>query len=171
MADLSNEYTRILSEIENSISNESERKVVKEKVGELSMLFIENIENLNNVINNKLKEIEERENRINNIVNQLQRTVNEIEEDIYENDESEDGNFDFEIVCPYCNTEFVTDLSMLNLENSEIKCPECNNIIELDWNEEDDCGCSGDCMHGCHGCGHEHYDEESEDLEQNDDDM
>jgi len=167
MADLSNEYTRIISEIEKTISNDDERKIVKEKTQELSMIFIENIENLNNIINNKLKEMEERENKINNAVSQLQKTVNEIEEDIYEGEEP-DGDFDFEIVCPYCNTEFVTDLSLMNLEKNEIKCPECDNIIELDWNEQDD-ECEGHCG-GCHGCGHDHFEEEYEDVDQNDED-
>jgi UDP:flavonoid glycosyltransferase YjiC (YdhE family) len=65
----------------------------------------------------------------------------------------EDG-FDFEIVCPYCNYEFIIDMA----ENkTEIECPECKNTIELDWtgdvdNEHHDC--SGDC-HGCHGCNDE----------------
>ena len=37
----------------------------------------------------------------------------------------------------------------------EIECPDCKNIIELDWSgdvdDESDSGCQGSC-HGCHGC-------------------
>ena len=36
-----------------------------------------------------------------------------------------------------------------------IKCPECGNLIELDWNgnpdDEKDKGCGGNCS-GCSGC-------------------
>ena len=70
-------------------------------------------------------------------------------------------DFDFEIVCPYCNYEFVIDVD----ENkTEIECPECNNLIELDWSGDVDDepsagGCLGDC-HGCHGCGSEDEDDD-----------
>ena len=70
---------------------------------------------------------------------------------------------DFEIVCPYCNYEFVIDVD----ENkTEVECPECQNVIELDWTgdidgEDNDLGeCMGNC-HGCHGC----------EEEENEDDM
>ena len=35
-------------------------------------------------------------------------------------------------------------------EKEEIKCPKCNNIIELDWNSEDEYSCDGNCSH-CYG--------------------
>lgn len=55
----------------------------------------------------------------------------------------------------------------IGIEN-EVKCPECGNTIELDWNEEEECcghHCGGEC--GCDDCGE---DEEVED-EYNEDDM
>ena len=50
-------------------------------------------------------------------------------------------------------------------ENTEIECPECHNIIELDWNEEE---CGG-CCSGCDGCEEGHDSEHDEDN--NDEDM
>ena len=44
----------------------------------------------------------------------------------------------------------------------EIECPECHNIIELDWDEEDCGGC-------CSSCGI--CDEEDEEENDEDDDM
>lgn len=170
MSNLKNEYDRILSEIEKAISNEEEKKVVKEKVSELSMLFINAMENMSNVIENKLKEMEEKQNSLDNKLNKIQSTVNEIESDIY--DEEEIGEYDFEIVCPYCNNEFVTDLSLMNEEKTEIKCPECNNIIELDWNDDCDCEEDDDCCSGhcgsCHGCSDEDCEEDEEENEDED---
>ena len=165
MANLGKEYERILSEIEQTISNEQEREIVKQKVSELSMLFINTMDNMSNMIYSKLKDMEEKQNNLDSKINKLQNSIDEIENDIYDED---DGEYDFEIVCPYCNNEFVTDLKLMNEEKTEIRCPECNNIIELDWNddEDEDEGCSGHCG-GCHGCGEDDY----EDEEDNEDDM
>ncbi len=92
----------------------------------------------------------------------MQQVIDNIEKDIY----SEDG-FDFEIVCPYCDYEFIIDLD----ENkTEIECPECQNIIELDWtgdideenqNQDKQHGCNGSC-HGCSGCDED--DDEDDDM-------
>lgn len=94
-------------------------------------------------IEDRLSIIEEKEKALNAKVSQLQKTISEIENDIY--DEEPMGEYDFEIVCPYCNNEFITDLSLMNQEKSEIRCPECNNIIELDWNDDEEEGCGGHC--------------------------
>ena len=92
----------------------------------------------------EIKKIQENQIEMNNKIEKMQEIINHIENDIY----SEEG-FDFEIVCPYCENEFVVDMD----ENmTEVKCPECENIIELDWSGDmEDGGCQGHC-HGCHGC-------------------
>ena len=73
-----------------------------------------------------------------------------------------DENFDFEIVCPYCNYEFVSDFSQ-NLKE-QVECPECHNIIELDWNNHEEHDCSGHCSCCESECGQE--EEEDEEPEQ-----
>lgn len=162
MANLGEEYKRILSEIETTISNENERETVKQKVIELSSLFISSMEKMSNMVDNKLAKVEEQQKELDKKIEKINKSVTELENDIY--DEEEIGEFDFEIVCPYCNYEFVTDLNMLENEKSEIKCPECNNIIELDWNDDEEEGCQGHCS-SCHGCGSE---EENDDNEEDD---
>ena len=58
----------------------------------------------------------------------LNENIETIFKDIYEDEE-----WDFNITCPYCNFEFSANID----ENEEeIICPECNNTIELDWNDE-----------------------------------
>ena len=56
----------------------------------------------------------------------------------------------------------------------EIRCPECHNIIELDWDEDDEEeGCSG-CCSSCHGhdeCEEDDEDEKDDDKKDEDDDM
>ena len=150
MSELNKEYKRIVSEIEGTISNDKEKKIVKQKIEELTSLFVNKVEHINNSMVERVKAIEENQKRLNIIVKQLQTSVNEIENDIY--DEEQSSEYDFEIVCPYCNSEFIADMSLVDNDKNEIRCPDCNNIIELDWNdEEDDEGCHGSCG-GCHGC-------------------
>ena len=106
-----------------------------------------------------MKQIEDTQNKLNGKIEQMQQVIDNIEKDIY----AEDG-FDFEIVCPYCNYEFIIDVD----ENkTEIECPECQNVIELDWSgdvegESGTQGCLGGNCHGCHGCDDEN--EEDDDM-------
>ena len=107
-------------------------------------------------IEKKLDLILENQQELQNKVNQMEKAINRIESDIYLDD-----NFDFEIVCPYCNNEFTVDMDE---DLSEVTCPECENVIELDWTGDlDDFECGSEGCTGCHGCGH------NEDIE--DDDM
>ena len=158
MSILSDNYKRIISELETKIKDPEELEFVKQKISELSVVFMDIIDNLTNMADEKIKNIEEKQKIIEDKMAQVENAVNEIEGDIYE---TEEDNFDFEIVCPYCDYEFITEVTGRN----EIPCPNCNNVIELDWNDEEDEGCSGHCS-GCHGCS-----EDSDDEEDNEDDM
>ena len=158
MSVLSDNYKRIISEIEEKITNPEDLEFVKEKVSELSVLFMDIIDNLTEKADEKMKQIEEKQKKIEAKMEEVENTINEIESDIYV---EEDGNFDFEIVCPYCSHEFVAEIN----GKSEIQCPECDNIIELDWNDEEDADCTGHCS-SCHGCS-----DDFEDEEDNEDDM
>ena len=78
----------------------------------------------------KMKELEEAQKNLVNKLDKMQQVIDNIEKDIY----AEDG-FDFEIVCPYCNYQFLIDVD----ENrTEVECPECGNTIELDWSGDFD---------------------------------
>lgn len=164
MSVLSDNYKKIISEIETQITNPEELEFVKQKISELSMMFMDIIDNLANTADEKIKQIEDKQKEIETKMSKVENTVNEIESDIYTGEEE----FDFEIVCPYCNYEFEAEINGKN----EIVCPECNNVIELDWNEEDE-GCSGHCS-SCHGCEEDDFEEEKEEdnnQEENEDDM
>lgn len=106
------------------------------------------MDDLNQQIEKLLKEMQEmKENQkiMAEKIEKMQQVINHLESDIYL-----DEGFDFEIVCPYCEYEFIIDV---NTDKTEIKCPECNNVIEIDWSGDlcDDEGCSGHC-HGCSSC-------------------
>ena len=114
-------------------------------------------------------DLEKSQKEVQEKLAKMQTVLDNIEKDIY----SEDG-FDFEIICPYCNYEFTADIEDESKE--EIQCPECHNAIELDWNMEEEGGCSGSCSH-CAGCvaeDDEEYkldDDEENNNENEDEDM
>lgn len=144
MTELSDKYKEILKDLEANIKDEAQLEYVKEQIYKITDLFMNQIDKILNVNESRIKTMEEKQAEIDRKVQNLTSIVDGIEQDIYI-DEQED---EFQIVCPYCNHEFTEEFDETR---TEIQCPECNNIIELDWNDEDD-GCSGHCS-GCHGCG------------------
>lgn len=162
MSDLKNHYQSILTELENHFQDEEERVFVLNKFQELSMMFMDVIDRLTNLTDMRIKEVEEKQKTIESQIDVVKKAVDGIENDIYEEDEP----YEFEIVCPYCNNEFVADIN--SDENTEIECPECHNIIELDWNGEE---CGGCCSH-CGGCeDDEKHDDHKDEHDENDEDM
>lgn len=154
MSDLSTRFQDIMKDIENNISNEKDLEFINKKITEISMLYMEVLSGMNEVIQNKIENIEKVQNSIETKVNKIQTSIAGIENDIY------DDGYDFEIICPYCNNEFTADIE----SKSDIRCPECQNVIELDWNGEES-GCSGSCSSCSSNCGAEleEFDDEDED--------
>lgn len=150
MGILKNEYKSFLDDIEKNIKNKEDLDYVKERFASFLDVVLDQMDYIMDYKKEEMEKLEETQNKLSAQIGQMQQVIDNIEKDIY----TEEG-FDFEIVCPYCNYEFIIDVD----ENkTEIECPECQNIIELDWSgdvdEEEDKGCSGSC-HGCHGCDEE----------------
>jgi len=73
--------------------------------------------------------------------------LDELEEYVYE--ELDDDDFDedeeyFEVECPACGEVVCVDEQIL--EEGSLNCPNCNELLELEF-DEDDCDC------GCEDCG------------------
>lgn len=143
MTQLSDEYREIIKDIEFNIKDEKQLEYIKNQIFKITDLFMEKMEKILNISETKIKLMEEKQNEIDKKMESLSNIVNGIERDIYMEEQEEE----IQIICPYCNHEFTEEFDETR---DEIQCPECNNIIELDWNDEDD-GCSGHCS-GCHGC-------------------
>ena len=157
MSKFKNEYKSFLDDIEKNIKNPDDLNYIKERFAKFMDVVIEKMDQVLDFKNQELDHLLEMQKGLENRMDKMQRIIDNIEKDIY----SEDG-FDFEIICPYCNYEFIADVD----ENkTEIECPECKNMIELDWSgdpEDDMDSCSGNCS-GCSGC-------DEEEPEQDDDD-
>ena len=164
MTDFSKRFQAIMDDIEKNIKDEKQLEYVNKKITEVSMLHLSVIDELTDVIKNKINSIEKKQDSIEKKVGKIESSVSGIENDMY------DDGFEFEIICPYCNNEFVADVESKN----EIKCPECQNVIELDWNGGEEMhSCSGHCSSCGSRCGENYYDEFGEEFgfdEQQDDD-
>lgn len=160
MANLSELYKSLMTDLENNIKDKNELEKVKTKISEMMVDFVDSM--------NSLMDVHERQESFEKKLRKIQRKIQNIEEDIYieddENFEDEphdkmhDNDYEFEIRCPYCNEDFIINEYSRNL--SEIECPKCHNIIELDW--EDYSECDGCCDHCESQCYDEEDDEKSE---------
>lgn len=154
MADINNiadEYSRIIVELEKNITDTESLDYAKAKLSEMFMLFLEKIDGLTNEYETRLEHVAINQKEIDDRVGKIETVLKGIEKDIYE-----DSIYDFEIVCPYCNNEFVIEFGESKME---VECPECNNIIELDWD-----GQFGEEQHECDGhcCHHEDIEEDED---------
>ncbi len=148
MKDIKNEYKSFLDDIEKNIKDKEDLEYIKKRVTDFIDIVLEKINYITEYKDEEIKKLEQSQQQIEEKMSKMQETITNIEKNIYE----EDG-FDFEIICPYCNAEFITDI---NEDKNEIECPECNNIIELDWSgdidDNSENGCQDGNCHGCHGC-------------------
>ena len=146
MTTLKEEYKNFLDDIDKNIKNKEDLLYIKTRFAKFLDVVIDQMEYIMDMKEDKIQEIEKMQTELEQKLDKVQSVVDNIERDIY----SEDG-FDFEIICPYCEHEFIIDVD----ENkTEVECPNCENIIELDWSGDPDAeeqNCNGSC-HGCHGC-------------------
>ena len=150
MGVIKNEYKSFLDDIEKNIKNKEDLDYIKKRFASFVDVMLDQIDYILDYKKEEVEELQKNQVKIQERMKKMQEVLDNIEKDIY------DEGFDFEITCPYCNYEFFIDVD----ENkTEIECPECKNMIELDWSGDIDDNsdsdvCNGDC-HGCSGCGDE----------------
>ena len=174
MAKLREEYNNFLKDIEKNLKNKEDIEYVKVRFSMFVDKVISEMDTLIDYKTQKMNELEQKQKEIDDKMSKMQQIIDNIEKDIYS-----DEGFDFEIICPYCDNQFVIDIDE---DKTEVECPVCNNIIELDWSGdvEEDIDCNGSCS-GCHGCDEEPEEEQQQEKNQldenenkeenNDDDM
>ena len=159
MSNLNNEYQKIIADIEKNITDPKELKYIKEKISELTFLFMNTVDKVMKYSEEKLVNMEEKQEDLEERLERVQKSLDNIEKDLY----TDEDEFEFEVICPYCNNQFISDIDLE--ETTEIQCPECNNMIELDWNEDEEEQCMGNC-HGCRGCMEEEFGEDDNDEDE-----
>ena len=151
---LKEEYKKFLDDIESNIKDKEDLEYIKKRFSTFLDKVLNHIDYIVGFKKQEIEDLEDTQNKIIERIDKMQNVLDNIEKDIYS-----DEGFDFEVICPYCNYEFIIDMDE---EKTEIECPECKNIIELDWSgdlNEDEC--TGDCA-GCSGCDIQKNDEEDD---------
>ena len=145
-----------LKDIEANIKNKEDLDYVKLRFSEFLDIVLDQFDYIIDYRKDEIEKMEKKQKQMDMKMSKMEQIVNHIEKDIYDTED-----FDLEIVCPYCDHEFVAGVGD---DGGEIECPECHNIIELDWTGdiEDEEACSEDC-HSCGGC---HHGEDLDDLEE-----
>ena len=128
MANLKNEYNSFLEDIQKNIKNPEDLEYVRKRFTVFLDFVLEHMDMILEYRKDEIEKMAKFQNDIFSKMNKLEKSVTNIEKDIYQEDEE-----GFEIICPYCNYNFTADLDE---SNSELECPECENIIELDWSAE-----------------------------------
>ena len=153
--DISRLFNKLMEDLETNITDKAQKSKIKNELVELVALFISS--------SNNLIRIQDKQEMTLNRIKKLERKISQIEEDIYidedENnyDKMHDNDYEFEIRCPYCDYDFI--ISEESKTTDEIECPQCHNVIELDWDE------SSECAKDCKSCGQHCYQEEEMDSQ------
>ena len=96
-------------------------------------------------ISTSIDEIDEELDEITEQLDAVDEDLASVEDDIYEDEDDyeDDDDLCYEVTCPTCNDTIYLDDEII--EEGGIKCPNCGQELEFDF---DDC-CSGECENGC----------------------
>ena len=153
MANLNVKFKQILDDLETNIQNKEDLEYIKTQIFNLYNLFFEEMNRIEEMAATRMETIAGTQAIMQEKIEELENKIKSMERELFVDEEC-----DFSITCPYCNSDFVVESEELK---DEIECPECNNIIELDWGNDCSCGeCHEDsCEHDCSSC---HHDEEDD---------
>ena len=150
LEDLKKEMNNFFKDLDENIKDKEELLYVKQRTADLVDFMVGEIEKIMDYKEDKLNALIKKQEQTDRLIQVLNDKMDNVYEDIY--DEVQEENFT--ISCPYCNYEFDAEIDE---DFNEIRCPECGNLIELDWNgnpnddQDKGNGCSGGCSH-CGGC-------------------
>ena len=126
---LNKKFKEVIKNLEQNLTNKDDLTYSKSQITELTMVFLDELDRIEASYQRKINQCESRMDNLENAINRIENDFDSIDE-VYEDTDLEHIN------CPYCNTNFFIEFDDTK---KEIKCPDCKNIIELDWgNFEDD---------------------------------
>ena len=86
MSEMSGKYNEIMQELESNIKDPEELKFVKDKFSDLSMLFVDMLDRITKLTDDRIQEIETKQQEIMGKIQSVQSTVKGIENDISEDE-------------------------------------------------------------------------------------
>lgn len=82
-----------------------------------------------------VEHMEESHRQLGHQVDEIDENLADVEDIIYDVDEEETCS---EIECPFCNEMIDIDMEMIDGEYDTIECPNCHRDIEFKWGDEAD---------------------------------
>ncbi len=163
MADLKKKLNAILSDLDKNVKDKEDLEYVKSQIYNISMLFLDEIDKLAELNLGRLNVMIDKEKELSKRISAMEKVMKNIEKEIYITED----DMDFTIQCPYCNAEFVEDFT--DGFKHEVKCPECDNVVQLEWYQDEECDCGHE--HNCDGeCSLEQENEYEDNDEGNEED-
>ena len=120
MSEFDEKYNKIIEDISKNIKDEKELQFVKEKMNELSAIFINMFNQVNNSSEKRITDLEKNQKGLEEKINKVEKFIEDMKKDIY--DEYDEEDYEFEIICPYCNHIFTFIFSFINFKAS----PNCS---------------------------------------------
>lgn len=126
---LNKKFKEVIRNLEGNIENKKDLIYAKSQITELTMEYLDELQKLESIYKQKLIIFEDR-------LDGLEVAMHRLDNELFQDEDFEEDTDLEPIKCPYCNTNFFIEFDS---SKKEMKCPDCKNIIELDWgNFEDD---------------------------------
>ena len=122
---LGNKFKEVIKNLESHIKDKKDLEYAKKQVTELTMEYLEELGKLEENYDLKFNQCSQR-------IDEIEQTIEKMDEENIISEEDVDME---PITCPYCNIKFLIEYDS---RQKEVKCPDCKNIIELDWESYDD---------------------------------
>ena len=122
---ISKKYNEMLKKLEYNISNKKELDFAKKAMCEISLAYVDEITEITDNYSSKIIGLEKR-------VSDLENNLKDYNDEMVN---SEKISLSETITCPYCGYDFLVEYDETNRETV---CPKCDNLIALDWGENED---------------------------------
>ena len=129
MSKFEEQYQKIIKTLENNIKDEEKLGLAKYQLDKMIQSIVDDFSDVLDRYDEKIEFIEKNNIKNNERLRELEEKLESFEKMI----ELED--YDIFVTCPYCGFEFQTEYDETI---TEIPCPECQELIEIDWDDEEE---------------------------------
>ena len=106
MSDLQKKLNKIISDIEKNLKNKEDLEYVKNQIYNIYTIFLDEFDELETKCNEKMENILIKCKVLDDRMSEIEDSIDKIESDIYIKENEE---FDFDVTCPYCDSEISVD--------------------------------------------------------------
>ena len=109
MSDLQKKLNKVISDIEKNLKNKEDLEYVKTQIYNIYTIFLDEFDEIESKYNERMENILIKCKVLDDRMNEIEDSIEKIESDIYVKVNEE---FDFDVICPYCDAEFSVEPPM-----------------------------------------------------------